>query len=296
MATLKNLTVDDTGFIKLPSGTTAQRPGSPSAGMMRYNTSTGVTEYYDGSNWIFTTPPTTLSSAAAIVSAYPTAPDGIYTINLPTVGSTPIYCAMSSTFAGGGGWMLAMKATKGTTFSYSSSYWTSANVANETTQLNRNDADAKFHVFNYYTASKFLAWFPQNSSGGTGPNNGGMTSGAGSGWHWLVTGQNSTALNRFQTSTQIVSNPRDSGSSWIGSGFSNQVGYQSWDFNYTGNANASVRWGFGWNNENEQASNDVSGGIGMSGNYSSFSAGDKIGCCAGTTGFNTSCRVEIWVQ
>jgi hypothetical protein len=234
------------------------------------------------------------TSAAQLVSDGQTA-DGVYYINLPTVGVTPIYCALSNSFAGGGGWMLAMKATTGTTFSYASNYWTTTNTLNPT-QTNRDNGDAKFDVFNYYTASKFLAWFPQNSSGGTGPNNGGMTSGAGNGWHWLVTGQNSTALNRFQTGEQIVSNPRDSGSSWIGSGFSNQVGYQTWNFNYTGNASASVRWGFGWNNENDQVTNDVSGGIGMSSGYSSFSAGDKIGCCAGTTGFNTSCRVEIWVQ
>ena len=34
MATLKNLTVNDTGFIQIASGTTGDRPGSPVAGMM----------------------------------------------------------------------------------------------------------------------------------------------------------------------------------------------------------------------------------------------------------------------
>ena len=33
MATLKNTTIDDTGYMGLPSGTTAQRPVSPVAGM-----------------------------------------------------------------------------------------------------------------------------------------------------------------------------------------------------------------------------------------------------------------------
>ena len=43
--------VDGTGAVKVPTGTTAQRPGSPTLGMLRYNTDTGFFEGYDG-NWI----------------------------------------------------------------------------------------------------------------------------------------------------------------------------------------------------------------------------------------------------
>jgi hypothetical protein len=56
MANLKNTTINDTSHLRLPSGTTAQRPGSPVAGMVRYNTDLNITEYYDGSGWIFTIP------------------------------------------------------------------------------------------------------------------------------------------------------------------------------------------------------------------------------------------------
>ena len=52
MANLINLTVNDTGFLGLPSGTTDQRPGSPVTGYVRFNTSFGVTEYYNGTFWI----------------------------------------------------------------------------------------------------------------------------------------------------------------------------------------------------------------------------------------------------
>jgi hypothetical protein len=45
MATLKNTTLSDTGFIRLPVGTTGQRP-SPAAGQFRYNTTTGAVEIY----------------------------------------------------------------------------------------------------------------------------------------------------------------------------------------------------------------------------------------------------------
>lgn len=51
MATLKNTTINDTGHITLPSGNTAQRPGSPTAGMLRYNTNSSVVEWYTGSAW-----------------------------------------------------------------------------------------------------------------------------------------------------------------------------------------------------------------------------------------------------
>jgi hypothetical protein len=51
MAQLQNITIDDIGSLNLPSGTTAQRPASPSVGMIRYNTTINDTEYYDGSAW-----------------------------------------------------------------------------------------------------------------------------------------------------------------------------------------------------------------------------------------------------
>ena len=37
--------------LQLPTGTTAQRPGSPSAGFWRFNTSSNEFEVYDGSAW-----------------------------------------------------------------------------------------------------------------------------------------------------------------------------------------------------------------------------------------------------
>lgn len=40
-----------TGYFDLPTGTTAQRPGSPAVGMIRYNTSIGVVEAYTASGW-----------------------------------------------------------------------------------------------------------------------------------------------------------------------------------------------------------------------------------------------------
>lgn len=52
MATLRNTTVDDTGFVSLPFGTTAQRPASPVNGDTRFNTDFGYVEYYFMGFWI----------------------------------------------------------------------------------------------------------------------------------------------------------------------------------------------------------------------------------------------------
>jgi hypothetical protein len=40
-----------TGGLYLPSGTTAQRPVSPATGQMRFNTTTGSVETYNGTSW-----------------------------------------------------------------------------------------------------------------------------------------------------------------------------------------------------------------------------------------------------
>lgn len=40
-----------TGGSYLPVGTTAQRPSSPTAGMIRFNTTTNNVEVYNGSSW-----------------------------------------------------------------------------------------------------------------------------------------------------------------------------------------------------------------------------------------------------
>jgi hypothetical protein len=52
MAILKNITINDTGNFTFPSGTIAQRPSSPTEGMIRNNTELQCVEYYDGTDWL----------------------------------------------------------------------------------------------------------------------------------------------------------------------------------------------------------------------------------------------------
>ena len=57
--------VNATGNLQLPSGNTAQRPGSPTAGTIRYNSQTGFAEIYTSSGWAtFGAPPPTISTVS----------------------------------------------------------------------------------------------------------------------------------------------------------------------------------------------------------------------------------------
>jgi hypothetical protein len=55
-----------------------------------------------------------------------------------------------------------------------------------------------------------------------------------------------------------------------------------------------VRWGFAWNNEADQLSNDVTGGIGL--RYASYSAGNAFNCCEATHGEGGIMRFEWYVR
>jgi len=104
MATLAGLTVNGTGSIQLPTGTTAQRPSSPVAGMIRYNTSWGGIEHYNGTQWvqgIGSSASTAASSGKAIYNALPSAPSGIYW--LKTSGGTAFQAYVAMDY--GGGWV-----------------------------------------------------------------------------------------------------------------------------------------------------------------------------------------------
>lgn len=46
ISTAQNVTLNSTGALTVPSGTTAQRPASPTNGMLRYNTTIPQLEIY----------------------------------------------------------------------------------------------------------------------------------------------------------------------------------------------------------------------------------------------------------
>jgi hypothetical protein len=110
MALLKNTTIDDTGFLRYPIGTTEQRPSSPLAGMIRFNTSINNLEYYNGTSWITSSasqgtlgssPQLAATSGNQIYSENPNAPTGIYWLKTPSNVTYQAYIKMDF----GGGWV-----------------------------------------------------------------------------------------------------------------------------------------------------------------------------------------------
>jgi hypothetical protein len=255
------------------------------------------------------------ASAAQLKADFGYNTDGVYWINLPVVGPTQIYCIMNSAYDGGG-WMMAMKATTGTTFQYSSAHWTTNTTLNPTDNT-RNNADAKFNTMNYFPAKDLLAIWPDITTG-----TGGSITGQGV-WTWLennfnVRSERIPLINFFGSSVGTGVTAAGSGlfkkdaktfSGWASGIFSSQTDVRFYGFNYNPypvGGNAQVRWGFGWNENSEGlfpgsayspylGTNDVSGGIGMSWGPN-YSAGDYIACCNDSTGINRSARVEVYVR
>jgi hypothetical protein len=98
------------------------------------------------------------TNAVSILAEWPTAPDGIYWINVNGT-ATQTYCLMDQKWDGGG-WMLLMKMTRGTTFQYSSTYWTDQNSTLNPTDLNRRDNDAKFAAYNHVPIKDIMGIWP----------------------------------------------------------------------------------------------------------------------------------------
>jgi len=116
MAILKNTQIN--GYVRMPNGTTAQRPGTPLEGMLRFNTSTGFEEYYDGTSWINIvyadqtaqdglTPETAAPSAQYLATNYPNYNNGGYFIRPTGYTGDPIYvhCDLKGTEDVGVGFM-----------------------------------------------------------------------------------------------------------------------------------------------------------------------------------------------
>ena len=106
MATLSNLTVNDTGYLRVPQGTTAQRPGSPTAGMLRFNTDYNVNEYYNGSAWVTMSGAIASATGGTLTGNSGAASIGgsrIATFTSGTGTFTPVYSGSVEVFIVGGG-------------------------------------------------------------------------------------------------------------------------------------------------------------------------------------------------
>jgi hypothetical protein len=264
-------------------------------------TSPNGTTSYDGTGYFFssigTNPAYPGESAHIIKEISKTNIDGVYYINANGF-STPTYCLMNDQYDGGG-WMMLMKATRGSTFNYSANYWSTANTLNGN-ETNRNDGDAKFDTFNYMPIKDIMAIFPDVPSANY-TNEAGLKGGSlnlEDGWCWKINNWNlstrTTALAGFQNNRDAVHITPFRFSGYSSQVFSGQYGAFRHIFggpSHLGGGNRSVRWGFIFNNEGDFWSMDTLAGIGMS--DPGYSAGDWFNCC-GSVGLNRSMRLEMY--
>ena len=98
-----DIVCNSTGRIKLPVGTTGQRPGSPATGDTRYNTTISATETYTGSAWA------ELGGAptgAVFAMAHSTVPSGYLECNGAAVSRSTyanLFAVLSTTYGSGNG-------------------------------------------------------------------------------------------------------------------------------------------------------------------------------------------------
>jgi hypothetical protein len=110
MARLQSTKISRTNNLKIPKGTTAQRPSNPAPGDLRFNTTLQLTEIYDGTNWILNTVKYGGINAAQIVTTlgqHVLAKNGPYTVHNFLSGSHTFTPGFSGTIevlvvAGGG--------------------------------------------------------------------------------------------------------------------------------------------------------------------------------------------------
>jgi len=87
-------------YIKVPVGTTAERPSGPSAGYVRFNTTTATLEQHDGSNWTSMAKPPIISTVSYSGSTTAVDPDGGETITISgTNFSTGVNVLFGTTYA-----------------------------------------------------------------------------------------------------------------------------------------------------------------------------------------------------
>lgn len=108
MALLQDLNINDTGFLKISSGSVAQRPASPTVGQVRYNSATRHSEVWNGSKWVSDaligdglTEDNPAPNGYALCRAYPHYTSGTYWIQNHAMPN-PLQMYVDMTEEGGG--------------------------------------------------------------------------------------------------------------------------------------------------------------------------------------------------
>jgi len=156
------LQLTNTSQFAIPCGTTAERPASPSAGMIRYNSEDDVIEVYNGTDWVIYPKGALVNglsaSTAAPSAAYlydngiVTSGKGTYWITTADGGAKEVYCDFDTLDEdGNSGWMLVASFEEGR-------YWGGKNNNILTTRNSIGTAASGYNVsanFGNQTMNRF---------------------------------------------------------------------------------------------------------------------------------------------
>jgi hypothetical protein len=314
MATLQSLVIDDTGFLQLPTGTTAERPASPVAGYTRINTSftPPQLELWNGSAWrdyknrftagLGLASESPASNAVEILDYNPQAADGLYWINVSGT-ARQIWCDMKN-----GGWMFAGRMTSDSTFGYDSALWTDGNVLNSTSAptvaqniktyawfLPINKARMSLGFIHNYLEEN---WYSTNGLVGIF-----STPAVNTNINWNASRGSQFGRQKFiEWFNRSINVSGTAAGAYGGRAYQNGNG-ASWDncnmggVNMQGNSGTwRHRYGIQLNNEGECASSDYGWGLGIVGQLGTVGAGKKANYNAGPYVWNTGDNGWIFVQ
>ena len=225
--------------------------------------------------------------------------DNSYYINSSDI-STLTYCLLDNKY-NGGGWMMMMKATNSSTFTFNANYWNTYNVLNNT-NVNRNDEDAKYDIYNNVNIKDIMVLWPyvQNANNAI-QYTGGSINTLTDAWSWLDTnwyyGFNVKGIygfnNQHRNPSSILTPQSFNGwniNVWSTQTYSYYVYYST--RNAVGGISQAPRYGFLCDDVSDLSSPNVCGGIGLP----TFSGGDFIASGAVTTGVgvNKALRFELY--
>ena len=232
-------------------------------------------------------------SAQVIRGIFMTNSNGVYYVNVNGSG-TAAYCMMDTTYDGGG-WMMLLKATRGSTFTYASTYWTGVNTLNPT-DTTTADGDAKYNTYNYSRVKDLLAIWPD--MGVTGGSIATPDSGY---WTWLYNNCYSSGVRAVGTSifTQDVDASPATPSTFAGFN-SSKFSLDGYNRHVIGNSLhlysgiwLTSRWGFVSNGESDWGSCDNVSGIGL-GSYGGSAWSPSLSSGSFSWGTSSPYRVMIF--
>ena len=261
------------GAFTIPAGTTAQRPGSPNRGDMRFNTSDDALEVWTGTDWkqygiaLGTSSGNPAESAAAILANDASATDGVYWLSHSGgSGAYQAYCDMSN-----GGYILVGKvssspADTSNPWSYSGARWTATSPHSEDGCQSTAAGDSLNRGYYEHTLATGFR-FSMNTIGNV----------------LSVARTGVTPRQAFTGAAYNTNKSRSDFLNWIpnnSSEWNNQPHCNRNGFNRTDSSGTAMRYGHTMNNENECNSNDSAIGFGCYTNSQS-SRGDRNCACGG---------------